>query len=221
MSRAPALALACLALCSLSLHTGPLRAPARPPRPVARVAPAPPAGSAAVRAALERHATGLTPRELDALARTVASEALRHDLPVDLVVAVMHVESRFDNFAVSPVGAMGLMQILPDTGEELAAELDIAWLGPQTLFDPLANVKLGTAYLKWLERRYGRLEVALAAYNWGPGRIDSSLRSGRPVPAGYARDVLAVYGRLRRSSGSDSAAAKPSSAAIAASSPPV
>ena len=200
MPRARVLVLACLALGSLSLHAGPLRAPAQPARHAARGAPPPPAASAAVRAALERHATGLTSRELDALARTVVAEARRHELPVDLLVALMHVESRFDNFAVSPVGAMGLMQILPATGEELAAELGIAWLGPQTLFDPLANVKLGTAYLKWLERRYGRLEVALAAYNWGPGRIDRRLQSGRPLPADYAQDVLAVYGRLRRSS---------------------
>jgi soluble lytic murein transglycosylase len=112
----------------------------------------------------------------------------------------MYVESRYYNFAVSPVGAMGLMQVLPPTGEELAAELGIAWLVPQTLFDPHANVKLGVAYLKWLERRYGRLEVALAAYNWGPGHIDRRLRSGRPVPAGYARDVLEVYGQRRRHS---------------------
>ena len=54
-------------------------------------------------------------------------------------------------------------------------------------------MRLGVAYLKWLKGRYGRIDVALAAYNWGPGRIDRKLRAGRPVPAGYASDVLAVY----------------------------
>ena len=124
-------------------------------------------------------------------ARTVVGEADRHALEPSLVLAVMHVESRYYNFAVSPVGAMGLMQVMPETGEELAARLGIRWRGPQTLFEPTVNIRLGVAYLRELsDRYYGNLPMALAAYNWGPGRIDRRLRLGTALPEEYPSLVL-------------------------------
>src|SRR5262245_1349932 len=69
----------------------------------------------AISTALSRRATGLTSDEIDAVARTIVVEAHRHALEPSLVLAVMHVESRFYNFAVSPVGAIGLMQVMPET----------------------------------------------------------------------------------------------------------
>jgi soluble lytic murein transglycosylase len=90
---------------------------------------------------------------------------------------------------------MGLMQILPSTGEEFAGKLGIEWMGKDTLFDPTINVKLGTAYLRELANRYGDVSVALAAYNWGPGRIDRRLRRGAKVPSIYIKQVMRVYER--------------------------
>jgi soluble lytic murein transglycosylase-like protein len=162
-------------------------------------APPPDAVVTEVRAELDRRRTGLAADELDALAHAIVTEARRHHLDPALVMAVMHVESRFNNFALSSVGAMGLMQILPSTGEELAAKHGVAWYGPQTLFDPVANVRLGIAYLKELSDRFGNLSTALAAYNWGPGHIDRRIRRGRQLPRVYPRLVLdahaAVQGR--------------------------
>jgi len=151
----------------------------------------------AIVTALSRRATGLTADEVDAVARTVVSEARRHALEPSLVLAVMHVESRFYNFAVSPVGAIGLMQVMPNTGAELAARIGIDWLGPQTLFDPTSNVRLGVAYLRELKDRYGSIPTALAAYNWGPGRIDRRLRLGTALPAEYPSLVLEAYAQGR------------------------
>lgn len=148
---------------------------------------------AVVRAELDRRRTGLAPHECDALARAIVIEAHRHHLDPALVMAVMHVESRFDNFALSPVGAMGLMQILPSTGEELAAKHGIFWYGPQTLFDPVVNVRLGVAYLKQLTDRFGNVSTALAAYNWGPGHIDRRIRRGHQLPRTYPRLVLEAH----------------------------
>jgi soluble lytic murein transglycosylase len=150
---------------------------------------------AAIAAALSRRTTGLVPEEIDAVARAVVVEAHRHSLEPRLVLAVMHVESRFYNFAVSPVGAIGLMQVMPETGAELAARLGVNWVGPQTLFDPAINVRLGVAYLRELSDRYGSIETALAAYNWGPGRIDRRLRHGTSLPDQYPSLVLEAYGR--------------------------
>ena len=137
--------------------------------------------------------TGLGPAEIERLAAAVVSEAHARDFDPSLVLAVIEVESGFDNFAVSPVGALGLMQILPSTGEALAHRLGIPWRGSRTLFDPVANVKLGVAYLDELRERFGRLPTALAAYNWGPGRIGRWLRSGSTLPVHYAQRVLSTH----------------------------
>ena len=66
-----------------------------------------------------------------------------------------------------------------------------AWHGPDTLFDPVANVRIGTAYLDGLQQRYGGgWEKALAAYNWGPRVIDYRLARGRALPDQYFQKVL-------------------------------
>jgi soluble lytic murein transglycosylase len=142
---------------------------------------------------LEKRRTGLTKAEISAVATTIVREAEIHEIDPNLVLAVIHIESRGNTFALSPVGAMGIMQIMPPTGEELAAKLGTPWRGAQTLFDPQVNVRMGVAYLKQLESRYGNMKTALAAYNWGPGRIDSKIRRGVAVPANYAGSVLATY----------------------------
>ncbi|MFP8876986.1 MAG: lytic transglycosylase domain-containing protein [Myxococcota bacterium] len=134
--------------------------------------------------------TGLTRDELSDLAETVVETADLHDFDHALVLAVIYVESRFDAFAVSPKQALGLMQILPSTGEWMASKLGISWEGPQTLFDPSTNVKIGVTYLRQLTDRYGRLETALAAYNWGPTAIDRRLARGADLPRSYAGLVM-------------------------------
>ena len=161
------------------------------------VSPPPAARSelARVEAQLERYRrrTGLTRRERSELAECIVTEAKRHQLEPSLVLAVMHIESLYDTFAVSDKDAMGLMQLLPSTGEWLAPQVGVEWRGPQSLFDPIVNVRLGVAYLRQLADRYeGDIATALAAYNWGPGRIDSKLRRGVLLPTGYAHSVLAA-----------------------------
>jgi soluble lytic murein transglycosylase-like protein len=140
-----------------------------------------------------RSRMALTEPEIEAVAHAIIDVSKLHDIDPSLVLAVIHVESRYNAFAVSSVGAMGLMQILPSTGRELAARHGINWIGPQTLFDPVVNVKLGVAYLKQLSDRYGSTSMALAAYNWGPGHIDRRLRRGTPMPTVYPGLVLEAY----------------------------
>lgn len=144
---------------------------------------------------LRSRRTGLADFEEEKLATTIVDEARRNGLEPDLVLAVIAVESGGDAFAVSPVGAMGLMQVMPATGAELADRLGTVWRGPHELFDPFLNVRLGTAYLRELANRYGgSIDTALAAYNWGPGHIDRRLRRGTPLPVRYAKLVLDAYG---------------------------
>lgn len=84
-------------------------------------------------------------------------------LDAGLVLAVIQAESSFDHTAVSPVGAQGAMQIMPHTQEELGL------IDP---FDPRANVYAGSQYLMHQLQRFGSVELALAAYNAGPGSVE-------------------------------------------------
>src|SRR5262249_35858559 len=193
------LPLAALVLYSLSCAIAPVEVPIVPLAHaiVAKPAPDDPALTAVPRRLLQYQArTGLTDAEVAQLAETIVVEARRYRFDPGLVLAVIHVESRFDTYAVSPKDALGLMQLLPSTGEQLAPVVGVEWHGPQTLFDPVANVRLGVAYLRQLTDRYnGSVRTALVAYNWGPGRIDQFVRAGDPLPSEYSQLVLAAYDR--------------------------
>ncbi len=199
----PRTLLASLAITALSaLSCGVFSMAPRELPPVSAPAPAQAASNqttpaeaqiASIRAFLETRRTGLARFEVERLASTIVAEAQRNALDPVLVMALIHVESRFNSFAVSPVGALGLMQVLPSTGQEIATKLGIAWHGPQTLFDPVANVRIGVAYLHQLSKRYEDLPTALAAYNWGPGRIDRRIRRGTTLPTDYPRLVFEAH----------------------------
>lgn len=145
---------------------------------------------------LAKQHTALSRREIRAVAQTIVDEAAAHDLDVALVVAVIQVESAGYHRAVSPVGALGLMQLMPATGKALALEQGVTWHGPDTLFDPVINVRLGIAYLYELSDRYEHLPTALAAYNWGPTRIDSRIRRRSQIPQIYVKQVMRALDRF-------------------------
>jgi hypothetical protein len=112
--------------------------------------------------------------------------AARHELDPALVGAVVKQESGFRSTAVSSAGAMGLMQLMPDTAREL---------GVADPFDASQNIEGGTRLLRTLLDRYGgRVDYALAAYNAGPAAVD---RYGGVPPfaetKAYVRDVMANY----------------------------
>jgi len=151
------------------------------------------AEAAEIASVLADRNTGLLPAEVVHLSRVIVSESHRAGLPSAFVLAVIEVESSGSNFAVSKVGALGLMQIMPATGEFVAGRIDLPWHGSATLFDPVANVRLGVHYLKALLERYDNVRVALAAYNFGPGDVSRRLRNGEAIPRSYADKVLAVY----------------------------
>jgi soluble lytic murein transglycosylase-like protein len=98
---------------------------------------------------------------LDAM---VSAASSRNNIDPDLILSVIRAESGFNPNAVSPKGAQGLMQLMPQTA---------AWLGVENAFDPAANVEGGTRYLGQLLARYHNdLALALAAYNAGPERVE-------------------------------------------------
>lgn len=122
--------------------------------------------------------------------KLVEAAADKHGLPAEFVHSVVKAESGYRADAVSPKGAIGLMQLMPETARELNAD-------PR---DPAQNVDAGTAYLADLLRQYdGASDLALAAYNAGPGAVNRY----KGVPPyretrGYVERVLREYRRARK-----------------------
>lgn len=102
-----------------------------------------------------------------------------YGVPEGLVYAVIRTESSFDSGAVSPVGAVGLMQLMPATFEWLTDDMLFEHLESGMLHDPETNIKYGTYCLSYLYDRYGDWELALAAYNGGLGNVDEWLEDDK------------------------------------------
>lgn len=94
-----------------------------------------------------------------------------------LVAAIIKVESRYDSFARSAKGALGLMQIKPSTGKWIGEKLKITNFNEEMLYDPEINIKMGCWYLDYLLKYYnGDIKLVLAAYNGGQGNVSKWLK---------------------------------------------
>jgi len=115
-----------------------------------------------------------------------------HRVPADLTAAVILQESRFNPRAKSPVGALGLMQIMPTTGSGIAKGVEDPNFTTEKLFDPETNIKYGTWYLRTLLDRYdNNAAAALTAYNTGSGNVDRWFFGGLFGEGNrYAQNVL-------------------------------
>ncbi|RZT41554.1 lytic transglycosylase domain-containing protein [Cupriavidus agavae] len=141
-------------------------------------------------------------RRVDPIIERVAAA---HDVDPALVRAVMAVESGFNAGAVSPKGAIGLMQVIPDTGARFGVAADRERSIEQKLADPKLNISAGVRYLRFLTQLFpGNLELALAAYNAGEGAVQRYNNQIPPYPETrqYVSTVLEFY-RLYQPAASD------------------
>ncbi|MES2509398.1 MAG: transglycosylase SLT domain-containing protein [Pseudomonadota bacterium] len=125
-----------------------------------------------------------------------------HGIDYELLQALIATESGFDAHAVSPKGAVGLMQLIPPTAERYGVRADKKSAISQKLTDPKINIKAGSSYLKDLIDMFpGQLELAVAAYNAGEGAVQ---RAGNKIPnypetKNYVKTVMQLYGHLKPS----------------------
>lgn len=123
--------------------------------------------------------------------RVAIRESGKYGIDPNLVLAVIHVESRGNTHAISSADARGLMQVLPSTGRWIAAMRKEEWKGKESLHDPYLNIRYGVWYLdkmlKWAEEDRER---ALAAYNGGQGNVE---KLGVAPFKDYARMVEEKY----------------------------
>jgi soluble lytic murein transglycosylase len=126
----------------------------------------------------------------------VRGHARNYDLPPTLLAAVIYTESKFDADARSRAGAVGLMQLLPETAKGIAVRTGGGRFVVSDLLDPEVNVRYGSWYLRNLLNRYDDVRTALAAYHAGQGNVDEWRREGVgiefPETRSYVDKVLDV-----------------------------
>gem|GEM_PF-290723 len=182
----------------------------KPPR---NLAPAePPAASRQPPAAKDKRPARWWERRSDAPPDEIDRAAKIYNIPAELIRAVIAVESAGDTSAISHKGAVGLMQLMPDTAGQMFVEDPV---------DPAQNIMGGTRYLRQLANEFaGDMVLVLAAYNAGPDAV----RKYKGVPPFdetrlYVKKVLAYYYQLKRASKRTLAESAPAPAAAAQGAP--
>jgi len=141
---------------------------------------------------------------LKAVRPHMQAAAHKYRLDVELLQALIAAESGFNVTAISPKGALGLMQLMPDTAARYGVKNDVLGVGrtsqQQKLFDPYINIHAGSHYLRDLLTLFkGQLDLALAAYNAGEGAVQ---KAGNKIPnypetQNYVRTVTQMYEALK------------------------
>lgn len=122
------------------------------------------------------------------LSHFILRKSRQYDVEPMLLLSLIDVESRYRPSAVSPKGAVGLMQLMPGTAEEVAQRGGLEW-SPSMLEDPKANIELGLRYVVKLRAEFRKPEEWLTAYNIGPNALKKKLESGETPPSGYVERV--------------------------------
>ncbi|MDI7261281.1 MAG: lytic transglycosylase domain-containing protein [Thermodesulfobacteriota bacterium] len=145
---------------------------------------------------LEKHSKDMDEGTKRELAGAIYEESLRYNHDPKFILALIAIESSFQNQSISERGAKGLMQLMPYVAESIAQELGIEWKGDPTLFNPSLNITMGIHYLSQLILDFNDIRVAMAAYNYGPTYVKGLIERKQRIPAHYYHRVITVYQTL-------------------------
>ena len=173
--------------------------PTRPtPRPILDEAPAEPSSLFLAREILAERAPQLDELQREGVARAVVKAEQEHGLPALLVLALIEQESHFRPKARGPGGSLGLMQLMPRVrARPRRAHTASPWQGARTLHDPVKNVHLGVLYLAEMRDAFGSADLAMAAYNIGPGAVQKRLARGKSCKGPYVTASSSASRRMR------------------------
>lgn len=147
--------------------------------------------------AIDDFQIGFNDEEVGCLADVIYNESKKYEYDPMFVLAIILTESSFRKGQISEMGARGLMQVIPFVGADVAVRAGVNWEGSETLFQPEANIKLGTLHLFEQLLKFGDLKKALLSYNLGETRLRRMIRQQQPLPAGYLNKVLRNYKMLK------------------------
>ena len=139
------------------------------------------------------------------VSQVILEESAKRHLDPMMVLAVIQVESGFQYTTVSPMGARGIMQIMPETGKFLTETLSHEYglhpasFRPESLDEPLLNIRLGVYYLHDLTKQFNSLNLALLAYNAGPAEIQNRLENNLTLSDEYTTMVFDAYHSFKKS----------------------
>jgi soluble lytic murein transglycosylase len=145
---------------------------------------------------IEDFQIGFNQDEVGRLTSVIYSESKKYHYDPLFLVSVILTESTFKKHQISDSGAVGLMQLLPATGRNMAPKVGVAW-NDSTLSQPEDNIKIGSGYLFQYILRYQDVKKALVAYNVGETKLRGIEEENRPLPKQFLNRVIATYKELK------------------------
>jgi len=146
---------------------------------------------------IEDFEVGMAPSQIGNLTNVIYAQGEKYGYDPLLLLALIDVESSFRREVVSHKGAMGLMQLKPSVGSDVANRRGIDWYNKSMLYNPDYNIELGSLYLFELILKFGDVKDAITAYNLGETRLRKMRRTDVEPPQMYLGRVLKKYKELK------------------------
>jgi soluble lytic murein transglycosylase len=130
------------------------------------------------------------------ISKVILQQSRKYQFDPIFLLAVIENESNFNPEAIGSAGEIGLMQLKPETARWIANKYNLPWNGPESLFDPITNIQIGSAYLSYLREEFkSESQLYIAAYNMGSTNVYRAM--GRQIlPQTYSRKVMRKYLRF-------------------------
>lgn len=153
---------------------------------------------------LQKYLKGVWKKQAKEIAHAIIQESDKYKFDPMFLLAVIGNESSFNPLAVGTSGEIGLMQILPTTGEWISKKYEFKWQGKDTLKNPIENIRIGAAYLSYLREMFkSKSQFYLAAYNMGSGNVRRAIENEtlpKVYPTRVMRRYLQFYTQLQQES---------------------